>query len=131
MLRECAPDLISVCVRVLLNALTKAVVSSFSCPAESQRISCEEMSPSLLSSCRYFIPEHCDTKLQDRLKTHPQFHFTSGFRGVRIRECKTLTSFLCSTGPVWSYPLNSTLHVNDILLNILCKFKSFSRTITM
>lgn len=48
---------------VKLNVLSKAVVWSFSCPAESKSISCEEMSPLQLSSCGHFIPDHYDTKL--------------------------------------------------------------------
>lgn len=59
-----------------------SVVLSYSHPAESQSISCEEMSFLQLSSCGHFISDHSDAKLQRLASRWSHCKLTSNFSWV-------------------------------------------------
>lgn len=63
-----------------------SVVLSYSHPAESQSISCEEMSFLQLSSCGHFISDHSDAKLQRLASRWSRCKLTSNFSWVEANS---------------------------------------------
>lgn len=79
-----------------------SVVLSYSHPAESQSISCEEMSFLQLSSCGHFMSDHSDAKLQRPASRWSRCKLTSNFSWVEVNseKCRML-QLVCSLQPCY------------------------------